>query len=89
MSVKRGRKTKDVLKAQDEMVKHDRENAVARREQSNALAATGDNPWLEVSSELDKFVGAPFVRFTKQGEFAISDTESIPAGTCCPPGTVA
>ena len=86
---KKGRKTQDVLKEQEEMVRRDRENAIARREQSNALVADGNNPWLDVSSELDKFVGAPFVRFTKQGEFAISDTESIPAGTCCPPGTVA
>jgi hypothetical protein len=83
MRSKKVRKTEDVLREQEETVKRDRENAIARREQSNALAASGDNPWLEVSSELDKFVSASFVKFTKQGEFATSDTESISAGTRC------
>jgi len=81
---KKGRKTQDVLKEQEEMVRRDRENAIARREQSNALVADGNNPWLDVSSELDKFVGAPYAKFSKQGEYPISDTETIPLGTHCP-----
>ena len=45
--------------------------------------AVPDNPWMEVSNVLDQFVGAPRLKFTKDGEFAISDTETIPAGTRC------
>jgi hypothetical protein len=43
--------------------------------------AVPDNPWMEVSAVLDQFVGAPRLKFTKDGEFAISDTETLRAGT--------
>jgi hypothetical protein len=32
---------------------------------------------------LDKFIGAPLLKFTKQGEFAVSDVDNIPDGTRC------
>jgi len=63
--------------------KAERENALTAKTGSIALSAVSSNPWIEISAELDKFVGAPFVRFSKQGEFALSDTETIPAGTRC------
>jgi hypothetical protein len=50
---------------------------------ATADLAVPDNPWMEVSNVLDQFVGAPRLKFTKDGEFAISDTESVPAGTRC------
>ena len=74
--------TEQVLKEQEAQAKATRENAVVKAG-NTALIADGSNPWIEVSAELDKFVGAPFVRFSKQGEFEISDTETIPAGTRC------
>jgi hypothetical protein len=51
--------------------------------QGTALAIDSLNPWIEIASELDKFVGAPFLKFTKTGEFAISDTDLVPNGTRC------
>ena len=50
---------------------------------ATADLAVPDNPWLEVSAVLDQFVGAPRLKFTKDGEFSVSDTESVPAGTRC------
>jgi len=78
----KARTTEQVLKEQEGQAKATRENAVVKVG-STALIADGSNPWIEVSAELDKFVGAPFVRFSKQGEFEISDTETIPASTRC------
>jgi hypothetical protein len=49
----------------------------------NALAVDTGNPWIEIAAELDKFIGAPLLKFTKQGEFAISDIDNIPDGTRC------
>ena len=46
------------------------------------LAVPG-NAWTEVSAVLDQFVGAQRLKFTKDGEYSISDTESVPAGTRC------
>jgi hypothetical protein len=80
---KKHRTTEDVLREQEAQAKAARENALTVKKGSTALSADGSNPWIEVSAELDRFIGAPFVRFSKQGEFAISDTETIPAGTRC------
>jgi hypothetical protein len=80
---KKGRTTEQVLKEQEAQANAARENAVAVRTSNTALLADSSNPFIEVSAELDKFVGAPFVRFSKQGEFEISETETIPAGTRC------
>ena len=58
-----------------------RSTAVARPAAGDL--AVPDNPWMEVSSVLGEFVGAPRLKFTKDGDFAISDTETIPPGTRC------
>jgi hypothetical protein len=50
---------------------------------ANALAVASDNPWIEVGAQLDRFIGAPLLKFTKQGEFAISDVDNIPDGARC------
>jgi hypothetical protein len=84
MSAKRkARSSESVLAEQERKAAAARENAIAVKASGTALAADTGNPWLEVSAELDRFVGAPYVKFNKQGEFAISDTETIPAGTRC------
>jgi hypothetical protein len=78
------RTTQDVLREQEAQAKADRENALALRlKSSTALTGDDSNPWLVVAAELDCFVGAPFVRYSKQGEYAISDTEAIPTGARC------
>jgi hypothetical protein len=82
LSKKKVRTTEQVLKEQEAQANAARENAVVRAG-STALAADGANPWIEVSAELDKYIGAPFVRFSKQGEYEISETETIPLGTRC------
>jgi hypothetical protein len=58
---------------------------VTAKTQSTTVLAVGDgsNPWIEVSAELDRFVGAPFLKFNKQGEFCLSDTDVVPNGTRC------
>jgi hypothetical protein len=80
------RSVQDVIKQQEADAQAER----ARAQGSTALVkasanavATGDvaNPWAEISTEIDKFVGAPFLKFSKQGEFEVSDTETIPDGT--------
>jgi hypothetical protein len=81
-SKKKARSTEEVLKDQEAQANAARENAVAKAG-TTALAADSSNPWIEVSAELDKFVGAPFVRFSKQGAYEISDTEAIPVSTRC------
>jgi hypothetical protein len=75
--------TESVLEEQKARAKADREKVPAVKASSTALSADSSNPWIEISAELDRFIGAPYVRFNKQGEFCISDTETIPAGTRC------
>jgi hypothetical protein len=81
-SPRKARAAEDILREQEKQANAARENVMVKAG-STALTADGSNPWIEVSAELDKFIAAPFVRFSKQGEFAISDTEAIPAGTRC------
>jgi hypothetical protein len=79
---KRKPKTESVSKQQKEQAIASRENAVAVQGKSTALG-NGSNAWIEVASELDRFVGSPFLKFTKIGEFALSDTVVVPNGTRC------
>jgi hypothetical protein len=71
------RTTEEVLKEQKAQAARDLAVAPAA---STALA-TGGNCWLEVGAELDKYLGAALVKFSKQGEYAISDIDTIPTGT--------
>lgn len=63
------------------MSKSDDKKSPARTT-SNAVTLPG-NPWSQLATELEKFVGVPFVKFTKNGEFALSETDNIPDGTRC------
>jgi hypothetical protein len=81
---RKGRTTKDVLKEQEAQAKAARENVLVAAKRSTALTPLdGSNPWIEIGTELDKYLGAPLLKFTKQGEFAISDLDTIPVGTHC------
>lgn len=60
-----------------------RTNTAMVKKAANVPAADSNNPWIEVSTELDKFLGAPLLKFSKQGEFTIGDTDSLPEGTRC------
>src|SRR5262245_40039147 len=80
---KKVRTTEDVLKDQEAKAKAERENALAMKTNSTALSADSSNPWIEIGAELDKYLGAPLLKFTKQGEFAISDVNTIADGTRC------
>jgi hypothetical protein len=53
---------------------------VAVKKARIAVAAAG-NPWSQLALELEKHLGAPVLKFTKQGEFALSETDFIPEGT--------
>src|SRR5262245_18785518 len=74
------RTTEDVLK--DQQRQADGNTAMVKKA-ANALATDDSNPWIEVSTEIDKVIGAPMCKFTKQGEFSISDIDNIPDGTRC------
>jgi len=75
--------TEDVLKDQQRQADTQRGNAAMVKKAANVLVADVSNPWIEVGAELDKFLGAPMCKFTKQGEFSISDIDNIPDGTRC------
>ena len=59
------------------------QEVIVKPQSTTALTAAGSNAWIEVAAELDRCVGSPFLKFTKTGEYAISETETIPAGTRC------
>jgi hypothetical protein len=80
MSKRKIRTAQEVLKDQEEMAKAERENAVAVRKGSTALVADNDNPWLEMSTALDRVLGLPRIKFL-DGHFMISETEEVPLGT--------
>jgi hypothetical protein len=80
---KKPRTTEDVLKEQQRQADAQRGNTAMIKQAANALAADNSNPWIEVSAEIDKVIGAPMCKFTKQGEFSISDIDNIPDGTRC------
>jgi hypothetical protein len=75
--------TEDVLKDQQRQADAQRGDSAMIKKASNALTTDDSNPWIEVSAELDKFLGAPMCKFTKQGEFSISDINNVPHGTRC------
>ena len=77
------RTAEDVLKDQQRQADAQRGNTAVVKKAENALTPDDSNPWIEISAELDKFLGAPMCKFTKQGEFSISDIDNIPAGTRC------
>jgi hypothetical protein len=78
---KKGRSTEDVLKEQEEQARAVRN--VPAPASGTSLTVDGSNPWIEIGAELDKYLGAPLLKFSKQGEFALSDVEMVPAGTRC------
>jgi hypothetical protein len=80
---KKIRTTEDVLKDQQRQADARRGNTAMVKKAANALAPDDNNPWIEVSAEIDKVIGAPMCKFTKQGEFSISDVDNIPDGTRC------
>jgi len=80
---KKARTTEDILKDQQRQADAQRGNTAMVKKAANALAAHNSNPWIEVSTEIDKVIGAPMCKFTKQGEFSISDIDNIPDGTRC------
>jgi hypothetical protein len=79
--------TKQKIRATEEVRKDQREQAerdtALVKARPTTLAADTSNPWIEVGAQLDKFIGAPLLKFSKQGEFALSDVENIPSGTRC------
>ena len=77
------RTAEDVLKDQQRQADAQRGNTAVVKKAENALTPDDSNPWIEISAELDKFLGAPMCKFTKQGEFSISDIDNIPTGTRC------
>ena len=78
---KKIRTTEDVLREQEKQAGTERGNTDMVRAGSNALAADVLNPWLEMSTELDRILGLPRAKFTKEGEFSIGEAEIIPTGT--------
>ena len=80
---RKARTAEDVLKDQQRQADAQRGNTAVVKKAENALIPDDSNPWIEISAELDKFLGAPMCKFTKQGEFSISDIDNIPAGTRC------
>ena len=61
----------------------DAERTALVRRPASALAADNDNPWITIGAELDKLIGAPLLKFSKQGEFNVGDADVIPLGTRC------
>jgi hypothetical protein len=41
------------------------------------------NPWSTVASALDEYIGPTLIKFTKDGQFALSDVDTVPLGTRC------
>jgi hypothetical protein len=65
-------------------------NAKPKVEQNKSLTkatpsvvAVASNPWSKLAAELDKVLGAPILKYTKDGRFALSDTDNVPDGTRC------
>jgi hypothetical protein len=72
--------TDQILKEQGATARADRENALTVKKE-NALVADNDNPWSEMSTELDRVLGLPRMKFSKEGAFMIGDSEEIAMGS--------
>ena len=81
-SKRKVRSTEEILKEQKAQAARDAK-AVAFLASTTLSTGGVNNNWLEIGAELDKYLGAPLLKFTKQGEFAISDIDTIPNGTRC------
>jgi hypothetical protein len=75
--------SEQILREQEEQADTERNSKAIARAKPSALVTSGSNPWIEIGAELERLCGMPRLRFTKQGEFAISDTVNIPDGTRC------
>ncbi|MGO8922080.1 MAG: hypothetical protein ACLQF4_03980 [Xanthobacteraceae bacterium] len=78
---KKIRTVEEVRASQKEQAEKD--TALVKARPASVLSADLLNPWIEVGAELDRFILAPLLKFTKTGEFAVSDVESIPVGVRC------
>ena len=70
-------------KAQAEAQRANGDGSVSTTVKPTPAATAEANPWIEVSSALDKVLGAPMLKFTKQGDYAVSDLDGVPEGTRC------
>jgi hypothetical protein len=76
------RTTEQVLKEQEAQAERERTNTALVRAKTNALVADETNAWIEVSSELDKVLGLPRMKFSHTtGEYSVGEAEIIPLGT--------
>jgi hypothetical protein len=65
------------------MRKEQRKETKAVAKVANTSLPIASNPWTEISTELDKHLGAPIVKFSKDGQFLLSDIDTVPIGTRC------
>jgi hypothetical protein len=51
---------------------------------TNITAPVGENPWADLSTVLDQFVGQSYSKLSKQGQYTVGiDAVVIPTGTVC------
>jgi hypothetical protein len=80
-SAKKARTTEDILKEQEAQAKVERENAFTVKTGNNALVGSADNPWLELGTQLHEILGLPRMKFSKEADYLIGESESVPKGT--------
>jgi len=71
---------KHIPSAQQVLARQKADHAKPSATTQATAVATPSNPWIEVSDVLSKYVGAPLLKFSKDGAFTVSDTESLPDG---------
>jgi hypothetical protein len=78
-------KAKHIRSAQEvlEQQARDHSKPPSVKKTTSAFVADQDNAWITVSAELDKFLGAPLLKFNKQGEYALNDVDTVAVGTRC------
>jgi len=58
------------------------EKTALTRSEARAVALAS-NPWSKLAAELDTVLGAPVLKYTKDGRFALSESDHVPDGTRC------
>jgi hypothetical protein len=78
---KKIRTAKEVLEQQKR--DHEKPRNVPAKAASTVVANKENNPWIEIGGVLAEHLGAPLLKFTKDGEFALTDDKTVAAGTRC------
>jgi hypothetical protein len=68
----------EILAEQEKQAEAERAGNTMTKMGSTTLTGDADNPWLEFEGVLNQYIGAPYVKFTQHGTWALNEYDELP-----------